>query len=555
MKSSLTEKPAFWGVYENQIQEWMEKSEKTSLIKRLWEKDPTLWTKNAAVHKEIKERLGWLDSPKAMKARLDELQAFKEEVKQAGYSQAVLLGMGGSSLAAEVLQNVLGNALGFPELFILDSTDPLRIKDIEAKIDLPKTLFIVSSKSGGTLELVSLFKYFFDRVQKINSENPGHQFIAITDPGTALEKTAKENAFWRVFLASPDVGGRFSALTLFGLVPASVIGADLSAILGSAEKMMEDCSAETGTMENPALNLGVGMAVLAESGRDKLTLLSSRKLESFGDWLEQLVAESTGKEGVGILPVVGEAIEKPEHYGSDRFFVATLLESEANEKLLSGLSALEKAGHPVLTLKLKDVSELGGQFFRWEMATAIACALMKINAFDQPDVQAAKEAAKKFLDQAKPGESVQIRQTEKSLEEFWENAEPGDYVATLAFLPDRENIRKHLSKLRETIRKKTHLAATLGFGPRYLHSTGQLHKGGANNGVYILITALPTEDLPVPGELYTFGQLELAQAMGDFEALESKARWLIHVRLDELSDAALEKACADIENAISAAVQ
>jgi glucose-6-phosphate isomerase len=555
MKKLLTENVFFWGIYGNQIQEWMEKSEKISLIKRLWDKDPTLWTKNKAQHPEIKERLGWLNVAQTMKSRLSELQAFQEKVHQAGYTHAVLLGMGGSGLTGEVMQAILENAPGYPALLLLDSTDPAKIKDTETQIDLSKTLFIVSSKSGDTIESIALLKYFFDRIKKQHLQDPGRQFIAITDPGSSLEKIAAELGFAHVFLAPTNVGGRFSALTVFGLIPACVIGADVTAILESAEKMMEACSSEISSAENTALGLGLGMAILAESGRDKLTLLSSQKLESFGDWMEQLVAESTGKEGVGIVPVVHEEIKEIEHYGPDRFFVALLLESESNDKLLSGLSALEKAGHPVLTLRLREVSDLGGEFFRWEMATAIACALMKINAFDQPDVQAAKECAKKFLDHVKSGGSVRIRQTEISLEEFWENAEPGDYAAILAFLPDRKNVHRRLLELRDTIRQKTLLASTLGFGPRYLHSTGQLHKGGANKGVYILLTAPSAEDLAIPGEPYTFGQLELAQAMGDFEALESKARWLVHLRLEQLSDTALDKVCAEIENAISAPVQ
>ena len=549
MKSQSSESTVFWGVYEDEIQRWMEKCEKNSLVKRLWKKDPTLWTKHTAAHQEIKERLGWLTIARTMKMRLAELKAFKEEVRKAGYTQAVLLGMGGSSLAAEVMQNILGNAAGFPTLYILDSTDPGRVKDIEGRLDLAKTLFIVSSKSGGTLELVSLFNYFFERVKKINAQNPGSQFIAITDPGTSLERSAKEHAFGRIFLAPPDVGGRFSALTMFGLIPACVIGADIAVLLDRAEKMMESCAADVPYADHPALSLALGMAVLAESGRDKLTLVTPAKLESFGDWAEQLVAESTGKEGVGVLPVVREALQTPEAYGPDRFFVALLSELESQEELLAGLTALEKAGHPVLTLRLKENKDLFAEFFRWEMATAMACALMKVNAFDQPDVQEAKERAKKFLQEVKNGAPLQVRQTEMTPEEFWENAEPGDYAAILAFLPDRENLRARLLKLRDVIRKNTHLAATLGFGPRYLHSTGQLHKGGANHGVFILITCPPAEDLAIPGEPYSFAQLELAQAMGDFEALESKARWLIHLRLENLSDEALDKACLKLENA------
>ena len=553
MKSSVAETTAFWGQYDSQIQAWMEKSEKNSLVKRIWQKDPTLWTKNQAAHKEIKERLGWLTVARTMKMRMAELKAFKEEVKKAGYTHAVLLGMGGSSLAAEVMQNILGNAAGHPRLFILDSTDPLRVKDIESQIDLSKTLFFVSSKSGGTLELVALFKYFFDKTKQLDPSNPGGRFIAITDPGTALEKSAQESGFAKIFLAPPDVGGRFSALTWFGLAPACVIGADVSLLLDRAEKMMESCAADVPYHENPSLLLGLGMAILAESGRDKLTLVSSERLESFGDWVEQLVAESTGKEGMGILPVVRESLQKPEEYGPDRFFVALLSENESNEELNAGLSALEKAGHPVLTLRFRESRDLLAEFFRWEMATAMACSLMKVNAFDQPDVQLAKESANKYLAVMRSGAEVKVRTTEIPPKEFWENAESGDYAAILAFLPDRQDIRKRLFELRERIRQKTHLAVTPGFGPRYLHSTGQLHKGGPNNGVFILITAPHTEDLAVPQEPYTFGQLELAQAMGDFEALESKARWLIHLRLENLSAQALDKACSQLENALPGA--
>ena len=555
MKSAVSESTAFWGIYDRQIQEWMQKCEKNSLVKRIWQKDPTLWTKSVSAHKEIKERLGWLTIPRGMKMRMAEIKAFKEEIKKAGYTHALLLGMGGSSLAAEVMQNILGHTAGFPELFILDSTDPVRIQEIESKLDLAKTLFIVSSKSGGTLELVSLFKYFFEKIKQIKPDAPGQPFIAITDPGTSLEKTAKENGFSRTFLAPPDVGGRFSALTWFGIVPACVIGADVSLLLDRAEKMMESCAADVPYDENPALLLGLGMAVLAESGRDKLTLVTTPKLESFGDWAEQLVAESTGKEGSGIVPVVREGIQKPEEYGPDRFFVALVSESESNEELNSAVSALEKAGHPVLTLRLKENRDLFAEFFRWEMATAMACSLLKVNTFDQPDVQLAKASAGKFLDQARAGAEVKLRQTEITPEEFWENAESGDYAAILAFLPDREDFRARLLQFRDRIREKTHLAATLGFGPRYLHSTGQLHKGGPNNGVFVLITSPHDSDLPVPGEPFTFGQLELAQAMGDFEALESKARWLIHLRLPKLSAEALDKVCLELETAIKGPVQ
>lgn len=542
---------ASYGSYEKLIQEWVDKSQKSQLLKRLWLKEPELWTKTASAHKEIKNRLGWLTIARTMKTRLGELNAYRDEVKAAGYTQAVLLGMGGSSLGSEVLQTVLGNAEGFPQLYIIDSTDPGRVKDIESKLDMAKTLFIVSSKSGGTIELVSLFKYFFDQVKKVNPAHPGTQFVAITDPNTALAQTAKDHKFGKVFLAPEDVGGRFSALTVFGLVPACVIGADIAKLLETADRLMGKCVIEISSSENAALELGVAMAVLAESGRDKLTLITSEKFACFGDWVEQLVAESTGKEDMGIVPVAHEPLLEADTYGPDRFFVV-LQDETLTKEALQKVSELEKAGHPVFSIRLKDGYDLGGEFFRWEMATAIACALLKVNAFDQPDVQAAKESGKRFLERVKMGLKVELKTTALTPDTFWENAEAGDYVAILAFLPDREPIRKRLEAFRDDIRKRTRLAATLGFGPRYLHSTGQLHKGGPNNGLYILITAPAAEDLAVPGEAYSFGQLELAQAMGDFEALENKARWLYHVRLSELSDSSLDEACQKLEASLSA---
>ncbi len=553
MKNSFTPPNAQWGPYETSVRDWYAKCEKQNIVPRLWQRDPSLWSKDPAVQKDIKNRLGWLALPRMMRPHLGELKTFQDEVKAAAFTHVVLLGMGGSSLAPEVMQNVLGNAPGFPKLLTLDSTDPGRVKDVEAELDLAKTLFIVSSKSGGTIELVSFFKYFYDRVKSARPDNPGSAFIAITDPGTPLEASAKQHKFWKTFLAPEDVGGRFSALTVFGLVPAAVIGADVSKLLNGAERMMAQCSMEVSLEDNAAFGLGIGMAILAEEGRDKLTLLSSDSLASFGDWAEQLVAESTGKEGSGILPVVREPVEPAENYGQDRFFVETVLEGEAKSNS-SAVQALALAGHPVLSISMKQAYDLGAEFFRWEVATAIACALLKINAFDQPDVQLAKEAAKKFLDKAKKGATVEPVVSDRSLDEFWENAEPGDYAAILAFLPDREALRARLLKLRDTIRQRTKLASTLGFGPRYLHSTGQLHKGGPSNGLFIVITSPSPEDLPVPGESYTFAGLELAQGMGDYEALENKARWAIHVRLSELSEKALEEACAQIEAAIQAPV-
>ena len=537
--------------YEATVQEWIQKTEKQSLVKRLWGKDATLWKKSPKDHAEILTRLGWLSVAHLMKDQLPGLKAFADEIRKEGAAHVVLLGMGGSSLAPEVFQTVVGNKPGYPELLVLDSTDPVKVRTIQEKIDLQKTVFIVSSKSGGTIELLSFYQFFFEKIKAAEGENTGQRFIAITDPGSPLEKLAKENQFRRIFLAPPDVGGRFSALTYFGLVPAAMIGADIDKVLRGAEKMMDDSSLAVSSQDNSSLVLGIAMAVLAEEGRDKLTLVTPESLESFGDWIEQLVAESTGKEDIGIIPVVREKLMAPERYGDDRFFVALMPRNLKNsEEFEAKLEALSQAGHPVLILSMRDAYDLGAEFFRWEFATAVACTLLKINAFDQPDVQAAKNSAKAILKNFEETGQIPIRQTDISLETFWENADTGNYVSLLAFLPDSDPIKGRLGELANKIRTRTKLAVTMGFGPRYLHSTGQLHKGGANSGLFILITANHAADVAVPGEKYSFAQLELAQAMGDFEALETRGRWLVHLRAEDTGEKSLNDVCEKIESAL-----
>ncbi len=530
---------AFWGSYERTIARWFEKAEKQDVVRRIWSKDTALWTSDPAGRKEALARLGWLAAPALMKEKVAELESFADEIKNAGFTKAVLLGMGGSSLAPEVFQRVCGSKKGNPDLFVLDSTDPERVKDIEAALDPAKTLFIVSSKSGGTIELVSFFKYFFDRMKNLNGEKAGSQFVAITDPGSPLEDLAKKNGFRKIFLAPEDVGGRFSALTYFGLVPAAIIGVDIGQILKSASALAEAASADFDIEDNPAVPLGIGMAVLAEEGRDKLTILSSVGLESFADWAEQLVAESSGKEGFGIVPITHELIGRPGQYGQDRFFVA--LVSDADAGLEKKLEALRSAGHPVLSLTMKGSYDLGAELFRWEFATALTCALLKVNAFDQPDVQSAKERTRTLLKKIERGEKIQAPQTQTDLEVFWSGLNNGDYIGILAFLPDRSQIKKELQNLQLGLRELTGKAVTLGWGPRYLHSTGQLHKGGPSSGAFIMITAKHASDLPIPGEKYGFRELEQAQALGDLEALVAGGRRVVHFELENVSAEALQR--------------
>ena len=529
-------KQVFWAEYEGDVADWIKQAKKRSMISRLWDKDATLWSKDQNTQMEIKNRLGWLEAPELMRTHVTDILKFAEDIKKAGFSQCVLLGMGGSSLAPELFQETFGNKEGYPRLLVLDSTDPERVSDIEKQLDLEKTLFIVSSKSGGTVEVMSFFKYFFEKIKKINPEKAGEHFIAITDAGTSLEVLAKTHGFQRVFMGLLDVGGRFSALTAFGLVPAALIGVDIEKILECAEEMKE----------NSAMELGIGMAVLAESGRDKLTILTSSSLKSFGDWAEQLIAESTGKEGVGVIPVVREPLGDLDVYGEDRFFVVLTLKGEEDE-METSLEEIKKKKVPLLTLHLKDKTDLGAEFLRWEMAVALACALLKINAFDQPNVQSAKDKTKALLNELASGKPLTIPAAISDLKSFVMEMKDGDYLGILAFLPDREDLRKKLADLQILIRNMTKKAVTCGLGPRYLHSTGQLHKGGPATGSFLLITTDHSLKLPVPGEKYDFCQLELAQAIGDYEALQASQRKVAYFNLSQPSPEALDELILQIK--------
>ncbi len=486
--------------------------------RRIWAHDPTVWTDDPSTP-EIRDRLGWLTVGKAMAQQVKALTAFADEVR-AGFDRVVLCGMGGSSLAPEVLWRTFGAAPKYPSLHVLDSTDPDAVRQAE-RSDLAKTLFIISSKSGTTQESDSFFRYFWER-----SGGRGQQFVAITDPGTPLERLAGERGFRRVFLNPSDIGGRYSALSYFGLVPAALIGIDVETLLHRAHRMAEACAACVPTLENPAAWLGAILGEAALAGRDKATFVLSPAIASFGLWAEQLIAESTGKEGKGVLPVADEPLGGPEVYGADRIFVSMALAGDDVAETEARLSALEAAGHPVVHLRLDDRYDLGQEFFRWEFATAVAGAVLRINPFDQPNVAESKANTKTVLAK-KTAPSPAASAAE--LERFLGDIKSGDYLAIMAYLPPTPENDRRLASIRLRLRDRLKVATTLGYGPRFLHSTGQLHKGGRPVGHFLQITGRSEKDLPIPGESFGFARLEAAQAEGDLLALRSRGRPAIRV--------------------------
>jgi transaldolase/glucose-6-phosphate isomerase len=507
--------------------------EAKSAAQRMWQVDPTLWTDDPAGQAEIKIRLGWLKLPESSRAAIAEINAFAKTVRAEGIQNILLIGMGGSSLGPEVFSLVFG-AQNFA---ILDSTDPGQVAATATRFTPETTLYIVASKSGGTAEVMAGFDYFYHLSTQKFGDAAGSRFIAVTDPGTSLEKLAQERSFRKVFNADPMVGGRYSALTHFGLVPAGLMGIDLEKFLASAEKMMKQCAADVPAARNPGLVLGTVMGGCALAGRDKLTILADEQLASVGSWLEQLIAESSGKLGKGIVVVDGEPRYEANSsaYGPDRLFA--YLRSDGG--LDAFAASLRAAGHPVLTFDLADPYDLGGEIFRWEVATALACALLEVNPFDQPDVQIAKDIAKAKIAEFRAngklsaGEFVSSEAPDFAsvLNNFLANTRPGDYIAINAYLPRNPELDALLQSLRAAVTKKTGLPTTLGFGPRFLHSTGQLHKGGADNGVFLQITADPEADFDIPGQGLTFGTLERGQALGDYEALASRGRRILRIHL------------------------
>ncbi len=517
------------GAHEENVESRLGAWEAADFGRRLWQKDPTLWFPEP--RPEIVDRLGWLDLPNTMADRLDELASFGTWVRDQGIRHVVLHGMGGSSLAPEVYQHTLGNAGDYPSLVVLDSTHPDQVGDVDAATDPTRTLWIVSSKSGTTLETLSGFRHSWARASA-HLADPGTRFVAVTDPGSPLEALAKERNFSHIFPAPADVGGRYSALTTFGLVPAAAIGVDLGRLLEGAARMAQSSGPAVPAAENPSLVLGAVMGELARAGRDKLTYHVTVGVRAFPDWLEQLIAESTGKDGQGIVPVAREPSAGP--YGDDRAFLGYSVDGEAPPPL----------GEPGASITLGDIYELGSEMFRAEMATAAAGAVLGIHPFNQPDVQLAKELARRAMEagggQGMPIEAVHVEEAGRVLASFLEDAVPPKYVGFHAYLPRHPGTTTVFDALRSRLKQRSGAATTLGYGPRFLHSTGQLHKGGPDTGVFIQVVDRPRRDLPVPETDFTFAQLIQAQADGDYRALIERGRRVLRIDLGEASAAVLE---------------
>jgi transaldolase/glucose-6-phosphate isomerase len=514
---------------------------------RLWARDAGLWTGAGEG-----EWLGWLDEPQRQAADHRRLERFASDVRTLGFGHVLLIGMGGSSLAPEVIAGTLGAQPGYPGLVVLDSTDPAQVRAAERRIDPANTLFVVSSKSGTTLETSLLASYFLTVARR------GSRWVAITDPGSPLERLAGENGFWEVFPGVPGIGGRFSALSNFGLVPAAAIGVDLGTLLSRTLHMVRSCGAEVAPEENPGVALGVLLGAAARGGRDKLTLVISQALAPLGAWLEQLIGESTGKAGRGILPVAGEPLGAPDCYGEDRLFVYVRLESGFDAAQDEAVAALERAGAAVARVRVPNTWELGKEFFRWEFATAVAASLLEINPFDQPDVEASKVAARKLMAEYERSgrlpESPAVRLTSKDLaprlRELLARAGEGGYFAILAWVEMNARHEELLAQVRGRVRDRRRVATSVGFGPRFLHSSGQAFKGGAPRGVFLVLTCDETEELQVPGKLYSFGTVKLAQALGEMAVLEERGRPVLRVHLSRNVKADLEALGDQVEAAL-----
>lgn len=544
-------------------------------VRRLWAKDPALWHEDPAHQAIIRNALGWLFLSEQQIRDVSRLQAFADEVKTAGFTHILLLGMGGSSLCPEVFRMTFGVIHGYPELHVLDSTVPLQVRSFEERVDLERTLCIVASKSGSTTEPLVFQKYFFERMRQVKGDLAGENFIAITDPGSLLERLARELRFRAIFPGVPDVGGRYSALSNFGMVPAAAMGVDVEVLLRQAEHMRQQCDLTVPAQDNPGVTLGVVLGTLAKVGHDKVTFVTSPAIGDLGAWLEQLIAESTGKEGKGLIPIDDEPLGKVSVYDSDRVLVYIRYADGAVPEQDATVDALESAGHPVVRIDCTSLLNLGQEFFRWEVATATAGSLLGINAFDQPNVQESKDFTKSYLEDFKqngrlPEESPAF--TDGDVCVFADDANrqalagafslahavaahlsrirTGDYVAINAYLERTPAVHEAFQRIRVIIRDAKRVATTLGYGPRFLHSTGQLHKGGSDSGVFFQITADQGEDLEIPDEPYSFGILAAAQALGDLKSLSTRNRRVIRIHLGRDVEDGLRRILKAVEEAL-----
>jgi len=504
------------------------------IVERIWQRDPDLWKPGDAEHaKVIANRLGWLDVIDVMRPELPRIESLGERARDIGIADVVLLGMGGSSLCPEVLRTSFGKIPNCPTLHVLDTTDPAAIVNITETIDPQETWFIVASKTGTTLETLSHFSYFWNVVTDSGAEDPGSHFIAITDPGSHLAELAREHAFRTVFENPPDIGGRYSALSFFGLVPAAVAGIDAGKLLDRADEMRTACHPDNPLETNGGLLLGTTIAHYKSKGIDKVTILAPPEIAAFSLWAEQLIAESTGKEGKGIIPIGDEPVGEPDVYGGDRLFVA--LSIGEHEHFDEEVAALAQADNPVLKLKLRDLYDLGAEFFRWEFATAFAAVSLQIDPFDEPNVKESKDNTNAVLQEFE-SQSKLPSEPEGSLDDLrtlLQKVRPGDYVATMAYIEPTEHNHEALQAFRVAIRDQLLVATTVGFGPRFLHSTGQLHKGGPNTGVFIQFTEADPVDADIPDKPFTFSILKHAQSVGDLQSLQDHGRRVVHIDLGD----------------------
>jgi transaldolase/glucose-6-phosphate isomerase len=558
------------------VRETLDDWRRSARARRLWSGDASLWT-----GADESRWLGWLGVVGEQRANLPRLRAAAEEARSAGFAHALLLGMGGSSLCPEVLAKTFGTREGFPELLVLDSTDPAQVLGFERRIDPARTLFIVSSKSGGTLEPSILMQYFLERARAAAGAGAaGQRFIAITDPGSALQRVAEKERFRHVFYGVPGIGGRYSALSNFGLVPAAIMGLDVARLLDRAQEMVRRCGPDAPPEENPGVELGVILGVLGRGGRDKVTLIASPAIRDLGAWLEQLLAESTGKQGKGLIPVDLEEPGMSAAYGGDRLFIYLRLDSASDPAQDAAVEVLEKARQPVVRLRVADPYDLGQEFFRWEMATAVAGAVLGLNPFDQPDVETSKVVTRRLTDEYESagtlpsetpiasGPQMRVfadaknaaaldrlsrgdRTPEGCLRAHLRRLGAGDYFAILAYLERNDAHRARLQALRHAVRDAARVATCVGFGPRFLHSTGQVYKGGPNSGVFLQITCDDAIDVAVPGRRYTFGVVKAAQARGDFQVLAERGRRALRVHLGADLEAGLAALGAAVQRALA----